>query len=120
MTVRIPSPRMGNAVHPADLLPTLRLMARYVIDAPTLLRLVDERVPIHPSHQLVAPNSIRSEALDLLLREVRQGRRSEKEALERHERMTELKMRLLGDRVSRRTAWQIARDHDWDDLSDAE
>jgi predicted nucleic acid-binding protein len=95
-------------------------MARYVIDAPTLLRLVDERVPIHPDHQLIAPNSIRSEALDLLLREVRRGSRSEEEALERHERMTELKMRLLGDRVSRSTAWQIARDRDWDELRDAE
>ena len=31
-----------------------------------------------------------------------------------------MKMRLLGDRVSRRTAWQIARQHDWDTLRDAE
>lgn len=37
-----------------------------------------------------------------------------------HERMTETKLRLLGDRVSRRTAWQIARRHDWDTLRDAE
>ena len=29
-------------------------------------------------------------------------------------------MRLLGDRVSRRTAWKIAREHDWDELRDAE
>ncbi len=29
-------------------------------------------------------------------------------------------MRLLGDRVSRRTAWQVARRHDWDTLRDAE
>ena len=29
-------------------------------------------------------------------------------------------MRLLGDRVSRRTAWQIARQHGWDTLRDAE
>jgi predicted nucleic acid-binding protein len=95
-------------------------MTRYVIDAPTLLHLIDERVPVHPDHQLVAPNSIRSEALNLLLSDVRRGARSEAEALERHERMTEVKMRLLGDRVSRRTAWQIAREHDWDELRDAE
>lgn len=31
-----------------------------------------------------------------------------------------MKMRLLGDRVSRRTAWQIARQHDWATLRDAE
>jgi predicted nucleic acid-binding protein len=37
-----------------------------------------------------------------------------------HERITEIKMRLLGDRVSRRIAWQIARQHDWDTLRDAE
>lgn len=95
-------------------------MARYVIDAPTLLHLVDEKVLVHPDHQLVAPSSIRSEALNLLLTEVRRGTRSEKDALERHERMTELKMRLLGDRVSRRTAWRIALEHDWDELRDAE
>ena len=34
--------------------------------------------------------------------------------------MTQLKMRLLGDRVSRRTAWRIARERDWESLRDAE
>lgn len=77
-------------------------MGRYVIDAPTLLYLVDHGLGVHPAHQLVAPSSIRSEALELLLAEVRRGDRPEKAALETHERMTEMKMRLLGDRVSRR------------------
>jgi predicted nucleic acid-binding protein len=95
-------------------------MARYVIDAPTLVHLVDNDLSIGPSHQLVAPNSIRSEALQLLLRDVRRGTRSEGEAMQRHERMTELKMRLLGDRMSRRNAWQIALQRDWDTLRDAE
>jgi predicted nucleic acid-binding protein len=95
-------------------------MARYVIDAPTLLHLVDAELRVDPGHQLVAPNSIRSEALELLLRDVRGGKRTEAAALEAHERITEIKMRLLGDRVSRRTAWQIARRHDWDTLRDAE
>jgi predicted nucleic acid-binding protein len=95
-------------------------MARYVIDAPTLLHLVDAELHVDPAHQLVAPNSIRSEALALLLRDVRSGKRAEAEALATHERMTEMKMRLLGDRVSRRTAWQIARQQDWDALRDAE
>ena len=38
----------------------------------------------------------------------------------RHERLTELKMRLLGDRVSRRTAWRIARERGWTSTHDAE
>src|SRR6266571_3107988 len=95
-------------------------MARYVIDAPTLLHLVDAGLRVDPGHQLVAPNSIRSEALALLLGDVRAGKRTEAAALEAHERMTEMKMRLLGDRVSRRTAWRIARQYDWDTLRDAE
>jgi predicted nucleic acid-binding protein len=95
-------------------------VARYVIDALTLLHLVDNGLTATLNHQLVAPNSIRSEALQLLLRDVRQGKRSEKAALEAHERVTELKLRLLGDRVSRATAWRIAREHDWDNLRDAE
>lgn len=95
-------------------------MARYVIDPPTLIQLVDANLDLDPGHQLVAPNSIRSEAMDLLLHDVRAGKRSEAAALQTHERMTALKMRLLGDRVSRRTAWQIARQHDWASLRDAE
>jgi predicted nucleic acid-binding protein len=95
-------------------------VARYVIDAPTLLHLVDARLHVDPGHQLVAPNSIRSEALELLLRDVRAGKRAETTALQAHERMTEIKMRLLGDRMSRRAAWQLARQHDWDTLRDAE
>jgi hypothetical protein len=37
-----------------------------------------------------------------------------------HDRMTEIKMRLLGDRVSRRTAWRLSRQHDRDRLARAE
>lgn len=100
--------------------PYAEVMTRFVIDAPTLLQLVDEQMAVHPDHQLVAPNSVRSEAMTLLLHDVRSGVRSEAEALERHERLTAVKIRLLGDRVSRRTAWQIARERDWDGLRDAE
>jgi len=95
-------------------------MARYVIDAPTLLHLLDRDLAVDPGHQLVAPGPIRSEALQMLLRDVRRGARTEKEALRTHERVTELTMRLLGDRASRGTAWRIAREQDWDTLRDAE
>ena len=56
-------------------------MARYAVDAPTLLHIVDQDLAIHPSHQLVAPSSIRTEALELLLRDVRDGKRSGREAM---------------------------------------
>jgi predicted nucleic acid-binding protein len=96
------------------------LVARFVIDAPTLLHIVSDEIAIDPAHQLVAPNLIRSQALTLLLAAVRAGELTEEVALQRHERLTELKMRLLGDRVSRRTAWRIAREHGWETSYDAE
>ena len=95
-------------------------MARFVIDPPALLEIVGQGRSVHPSHQLVAPNSIRSQALDLLLGLVASGDLHDREALEIHERMTELKMRLLGDRVSRRVAWQLSRAHGWDSIRHAE
>jgi hypothetical protein len=95
-------------------------MARYVIDARTLVHVVDDGLAVHSRHQLVAPNSIRSQALQLLLDDVRRGVRTEAEALERHERITELKMRLLGDRASRGLAWRLAREHDLERLHVAE
>jgi predicted nucleic acid-binding protein len=95
-------------------------MTRYVIDAPTLLHLVGNGVQVNPAHQIVAPNLIRSQALSLLFEKVRHGDLTEEVALQHHERLTEMKMRLLGDRVSRRTAWRIARDQGWEATFDAE
>ncbi len=95
-------------------------MARYVIDPPTLLAIARGDVRVDPGHQLVAPNAIRSQALEILLGEVRSGALSEKEALALHTRLTEIKLRLLGDRVSRRCAWDIAREQDWPQLREAE
>jgi predicted nucleic acid-binding protein len=95
-------------------------VTRYGIDAPTLLHLVDRGWDNPAQHALVAPNLIRSQALALLFDAVRRGELTEQEALERHERITELRMRLLGDRVSRRTAWRIAREQGWETTYDAE
>lgn len=94
-------------------------MARYAIDAPTLLHLVQHGYE-GGEHQLVAPNAIRTDAFQLLFTAVRRGELTESAALALHERMTALKIRTLGDRVSRRTAWNLARDHGWDSLQHAE
>ena len=95
-------------------------MSRYVVDARTILHLVGNDIRVDPSHQVVAPNAIRSQALQLLLQAVRRGELTDEQALRQHEQLTELKMRLLGDRVSRRTAWKIARDMDWETIEAAE
>ena len=87
-------------------------MTRFAVDAATLLHLVRQGVRVDPAHQLVAPNATRSQALQRLLDEVRSGTVTERQALEWHEGMTAQRMRLLGDRVSRRTAWRLARELD--------
>ncbi len=95
-------------------------MTRFVIDAPTLLHLVAEGIAVAPGHQLVAPQGLRSQALDLLYGAVRRGELTETDALVRHEALTAVKVRLLGDRVSRGLAWRIAREHDLDSTAEAE
>lgn len=95
-------------------------MPRYVVDARTLLHIVADEVAVDAGHQLVAPGLIRSQALTLLLTAVRRGAITERVALERHERITEIKMRLLNDRVSRRTAWNLAMQHGWESTTEAE
>jgi predicted nucleic acid-binding protein len=95
-------------------------MTRFVIDAPTLLHLVAEGVAVAPGHQLVAPQFLRSQALGLLFDAVRRGELTEREALNRHDDLTRVKVRTLGDRVSRRVAWQIARQHGLDSTAVAE
>jgi predicted nucleic acid-binding protein len=95
-------------------------MTRYVIDAPTLLHIVTEQLVVNPEHQLVAPHAIRSQAVTLLLGQVRSGELSERDALALHTRLTELKIRVLGDRVSRATSFKIANEQGWKTAYDAE
>jgi predicted nucleic acid-binding protein len=95
-------------------------MTRYTIDAAALVRIVTDQVVIDPGHQLVAPHAVRTHALTLLLGEVGRGELAEKDARVLHTRLTELKIRVLGDRVSRWTSFQIARERGWATTVDAE
>ena len=63
---------------------------------------------------------LRSRVLSHLYREARQGALSREEAREQLDRLTTMRVRLLGDRVSRAVAWKIAEQLDWDDTTNAE
>ena len=95
-------------------------MTRYAIDAPTALRIVRERIEVPGAHSLVGPSVLRSHALSALYRAVRAGEVDSAEGKGLLERIAELKIRLLGDRVSRATAWRIAAERDWPDIGAAE
>ena len=99
-------------------------MTRFAVDAPTTLRLVRERID-PGEHQLVGTASLRSEVLSLLYQQQREADvgTADLGAAERNallDRLAGLRMRLLGDRVSRREAWRIASELRLDDTRPAE
>ena len=95
-------------------------MTRYAIDALTAIRLVREGLTVPDEHQLVAPKSLQTQAMSQLYREVRAGSLSEEDARAILDGITTMRIRLLGDRVSRGHAWRIAEQLDWDDTTNAE
>jgi predicted nucleic acid-binding protein len=95
-------------------------MTRFAIDAGTAIRIVRDSVAIPDAHQLVAPKSLQSQALAQLYREVRAGSLDRESARETLDGITTMRIRLLGDRVSRGHAWRIAEELGWDDIGNAE
>lgn len=93
---------------------------RFAIDAVTALRLVRDDPQIGARRPLVGPAVLRSHVLSMLYREVKAGSLDEATARDQLEGLATLKIRLLGDRVSRATAWKLARQLGWDDTALAE
>lgn len=95
-------------------------MTRYAIDAGTAIRIVREGTTVHGNHTLVAPKALHSDALSTLYRQVRARELTDAEARVILDGITTMKIRLLGDRVSRGTAWKVASKLDWPDTGRAE
>jgi predicted nucleic acid-binding protein len=93
---------------------------RLAVDAVTALRIIRDDPGIDQRYRLVGPAVLRSDVLSLLYREVRGGVLSDKDARAQLDGLATLKIRLLGDRVSRATAWKLARQRDGEDVSAAE
>jgi predicted nucleic acid-binding protein len=95
-------------------------MTRFVIDAGVGLYLVTEEFEIDPKHELLAPTLFRSQTLSLAHESVARGEIPASIALERLEKLWQIKIRLLGDAVLRRLAWKIADQLKWGSTYDAE
>lgn len=93
---------------------------RFAVDAVTALRLVRDYPHIGARRALVGPAVLRSHVLSMLYREVNAGSLDEATARAQLEGLATLKIRLLGDRVSRATAWKLASRLGWDDTALAE
>ena len=95
-------------------------MTRFVVDASAVLHLVSEGIQVSRRHELLAPTLLRSQTLSLLHEQVRKGEVPADVALERLARLWRMKIRLLGDAVLRRRAWEVADELGWAGTYDAE
>ena len=83
-------------------------MTRFVIDAGTALQLASEGYQVPPEHELLAPTLLRSQALSLMHEAVHRGELSPAIARQRLAAVGKLPIRLLGDAVLRKVAWEMA------------
>lgn len=95
-------------------------MRRYVVGADVALELARTGARPGTGSHLVAPTLIRSELLSHLYRSVRAGELTREQAEHCLDNVRSLRIRLLGDRVLQRAAWDIAVRLDWPDTLTAE
>jgi predicted nucleic acid-binding protein len=95
-------------------------MPRFVIDPETALILAGRKATLNAGTELLAPTLWRSQVLALLYAEVRAGRMERKQADRQLAHLRGLRIRLLGDRVLQRVAWEVADKLGWCDTLRAE
>jgi predicted nucleic acid-binding protein len=95
-------------------------MTNFVVDCGAVLHLVAEEIEVPAEHELLAPTLLRSQTLSVLHEAVHRGELEPDVAFERLARVRALPIRLLGDAVLRRRAWQLADQLGWAETYDAE
>ncbi|KWV50079.1 hypothetical protein AS026_09765 [Rhizobium altiplani] len=86
---------------------------RFAIAADAALLLAKNAAEVPDSHALVAPTLLRSQVLARLYSAVRNGDLDKREADDQLDYLRGLRIRLLGDRVLQRYAWNIASKLEW-------
>ena len=93
---------------------------RFVVDCGAVLHLAAEEIEVDPQHELLAPTLLRSQTLSALHEAVHAGELEPDVARERLRRVSAMPIRLLGDAVLRRRAWEVADRLGWAETYDAE
>lgn len=88
-------------------------MTRYVVDAGAVLLLASQGVEVAEGHELLAPTLLRSQTLSMLHEAVQRGEISAQVARDRFAFVQRMSIRLLGDAVLRRRAWEVADQLGW-------
>jgi predicted nucleic acid-binding protein len=95
-------------------------MTKFVVDAGAVLHLASEGVEVPGKHKLLAPTLLRSQTLSALHEAVQRAEIPADVARDRLARIGKMPIRLLGDAVLRRRAWEIADQLGWDSTYNAE
>jgi predicted nucleic acid-binding protein len=95
-------------------------MTRFVVDASAVLHLASEGTDVSGAHKLLAPTLLRSQTLSALHEAVERGEIPADVARDRLTRIGRMPIRLLGDAVLRRRAWDLADQLGWGSTYNAE
>jgi predicted nucleic acid-binding protein len=95
-------------------------MSRFVVDTSAVLHLASAEIEVPDEHQLLAPTLLRSQTLSALHEAVQRGEIQADVARERLTRIRQLRIRLLGDAVLQRRAWELADRLGWASTYNAE
>ena len=95
-------------------------MTKFVVDAGAVLHLASSGATVADAHELLAPTLLRSQTLSALHEAVQKGELPADVARERLTRVGRMPIRLLGDAVLRRRAWDVADQLGWASTYDAE
>lgn len=95
-------------------------MTRFVVDAGAVLHLASAGFEVPETHELLAPTLLRSQTLSALHEAVSRGEIPADVARDRLAFVGRMPIRLLGDAVLRRRAWEVADQLGWPSTYDAE
>jgi predicted nucleic acid-binding protein len=95
-------------------------MTRFVVDASAVLHLASEGVKVRATHELLAPTLLRSQTLSALHESVQRGEIPADVARAHHASIRKMSIRLLGDAVLQRRAWELADQLGWASTYNAE
>lgn len=95
-------------------------MTRFVVDTGAVLHLVSAGIEVSQEHELLAPTLLRSQTLSDLHEAVQRDEIPANVAREHLTRISRMPIRLLGDAVLRRRAWDLADQLGWASTYNAE
>jgi predicted nucleic acid-binding protein len=95
-------------------------LTRFVVDTSVVLHLASTGTEASDEHELLAPTLLRSQTLSALHEAAHRGELPAEAAREQLARVGRMPIRLLGDAVLRRRAWEVAEQLGWATTFDAE